>query len=100
MARQREGFDDQDTWRVARHSAAVLADHFFAQFASVVIVEGGFYTEVEQHQFIDALQSRPRVVFVTLHASFETVHARVVADTDPGRVASKVSAFLRDLYAE
>lgn len=100
MARQREGFDDQDTWRVARRSAAVLTDHFFEQFASVVIVGGEFFTEVEQKQLLEVLQSRPHVVFVTLHALFDTVHTRVMADTDPGRVASKVPAFLRQLYAE
>ncbi|QTN27361.1 adenylyl-sulfate kinase [Rhodoferax sp. AJA081-3] len=100
MTRQREGFDDQDTWRIARHSAAVLTEHFFEQFANVVIVEGGFFNKTEQHQLVDALQSRPRLVFVTLHASFDTVQGRVMDDADPGRIASKVPAFLRHLYAE
>lgn len=100
MVRQRDGFDDQETWRMARHAAAVLADHFFEQFARVVFVEGGFLAEVEQRQLMDALKSRPCVMFITLHASFDAVHTRVMADADPGRVASKIPAFLRQLYGE
>lgn len=100
MVRQRDGFDDQATWRAARQTAAVLSDHFLQRVANVVIVEGGFLTEVEQHELIDQLRSQSNTVFVTLHASFDTVHARVMADTDPDRVASKVPAFLRHLYAE
>lgn len=78
----------------------MLSEHFFQQVASVVIVEGGFLTEAEQHELIDALHSQPHTEFVTLHASFDAVHSRVMADTDPGRVASKVPAFLRRLYTE
>jgi shikimate kinase len=100
MVRQRDGFDDQATWRAARQTAAVLSDLFLQRVANVVIVEGGFLTEVEQHELIDQLHSQSHTVFVTLHASFDTVHARVMADIDPGRVASKVPAFLRHLYAE
>jgi shikimate kinase len=100
MVRQRDAFDDQATWRAARQTAAVLSDHFLQRVANVVIVEGGFLTEVEQHELIDQLHSQSHTVFVTLHASFDTVHARVMADIDPGRVASKVPAFLRHLYAE
>ena len=98
MVRQRDGFDDQATWRAARQTAAVLVDHFFERVASVVIVEGGFLTEAEQHDLIDQLHSQPHTLFVTLHASFDTVHARVMADIDPHRVASKVPAFLKHLY--
>jgi shikimate kinase len=100
MIRQREGFDDQDTWRMARQSAAALADHFFNRVASIVIVEGGFLTQEEQDELIEALPSKPHTEFVTLHASFDTVHARVIADSDPGRVASKVPAILKELYVE
>jgi shikimate kinase len=100
MVRQRDGFDDQTTWRAARQTGAVLSDHFLQRVANVVIVEGGFLTEVEQHELIDQLHSQSNTVFVTLHASFDTVHARVMADADPDRVASKVPAFLKHLYAE
>ncbi len=78
----------------------MLSDHFFQQVASVVIVEGGFLTEAEQHELIDALHSQPHILLVTLHASYDTVHTRVMADADPRRVASKVPAFLRYLYTE
>jgi shikimate kinase len=100
MIRQRDGFDDQVTWQAARQTAAVLADHFLQQVASVAIVEGGFLTGAEQHELIDQLRSQPHTLFVTLHASFDTVHTRVMADSDPHRVASKVSTFLKHLYTE
>jgi shikimate kinase len=100
MVRQRDGFDDQVTWRAARQTAAVLSDHFWQRVASVVIVEGGFFTEAEQYELIDQLRSQPHTLFVTLHASFDTVYTRVMADIDPERVASKVPAFLRHLYTE
>ncbi len=100
IVRQRDGFDDQVTWRDARQTAAVLSEHFFARLASIVIVEGGFLTEAEQRELIDGLQSQPHTLFVTLHASFDTVHTRVMADIDPHRVASKVPAILKQLYTE
>lgn len=100
MIRQRPSFDDQGTWLLARQSTAALAEHFFGCVASVVIVEGGFLTKSEQCELLEALQSKPRTEVITLHASFETVYARVMADTDPGRVASKVPTILRQLYVE
>jgi len=100
MIRQREGFDDQGTWRRARQSTAALAEHFFGRVASIVIVEGGFLNQEEQVQLIEALHSKPHIEFVTLHASFDTVYARVFADSDPGRVASKVPAILKQLYIQ
>ena len=100
MVRQSEGFGDPSTWRLARQTAALLAESFFNRVADVVIVEGGFLTQAELDDLTDALRSRPKLKFVSLHGSYETVHARVMADTDPGRVASKVPAILRGLYAE
>lgn len=100
MIRQRPSFDDQGTWLLARQSTAALAEHFFGCVASVVIVEGGFLTRSEQAELLEALPSTPRTEIITLHASFETVHARVMADTDPGRVASKVPTVLKQLYVE
>ena len=101
MIRQREGFDDPATWQAAQRAAAVMADHCFVDVADVVIVEGGFLNAADHHQLVGSLQRQPqpRTVFVTLHATFEAVLQRVMADTDPGRVASKVPATLRQLYA-
>jgi shikimate kinase len=100
MIRQSDGFDSQDTWLSARQAAASLTDHFFERIARVVIVEGGFNTEAEQRELLEALRSKPRVEIITLHAPFDTVYARVMADSDPGRVASKVPAILKQLYFE
>jgi len=100
MIRQRDGFDDQGTWLLAREATAALAEHFFGSVASVVIVEGGFLTKAEQGELLEALKSEPRIEIITLHASFEAVYARVMADTDPGRVASKVPTFLKQVYVE
>jgi hypothetical protein len=100
MIRQRDGFDDQGTWLSARHAAAALAEHFFRRAARVVIVEGGFLTESEQGELLEALHSKPRTEIVNLHAPFDTVQARVMNDSDPGRVASKVPTILKQLYAE
>jgi len=100
MIRQRSGFDDQGTWLSARQATAALAEHFFGRIASVVIVEGGFLTAAEQGELLEALKSKPRTEIITLHASFETVHTRVMADSDPGRVASKVPTILKQLYVE
>jgi shikimate kinase len=100
MARQQDGFDDEGTWRIARQTAAHLCDHFFQCVASVVIVEGGFLKKEEQDELVDGLNAKPHIHFITLHASYETVQTRVMADADPGRVASKIPSILRRLYTE
>ncbi len=100
MLRQREGFDDPDIWRATRRCAAVMASHCFADASDVVIVEGGVHTPDELADIVDAPQAQHEAVFVSLHARYETVHARVMADSDPGRVASKVPALLQRLYTE
>lgn len=100
MIRQRDGFDDQRTWLSARKAAAALTEHFFGHVASVVIVEGGFVTESEQCELLEALRSTPRTEIVNLHAPFHIVQARVMNDSDPGRVASKVPTILKQLYVE
>lgn len=100
MIRQSDGFDSQRTWLSARQATAALTEHFFEKIARVVIVEGGFITEAEQRELLDALRSKPRIEIITLHAPFDTVYARVMADSDPGRVASKVPTILKQLYFE
>jgi len=100
MIRQGDGFDSQDTWMSARQATAALTEHLFEKVASVVIVEGGFLTESEQRELLEALRSKPRTEVITLHAPFDTVYARVMADSDSGRVASKVPTILKQLYVE
>jgi shikimate kinase len=100
MIRQSDGFDSQGTWLAARKATAALAEHFFEKIARVLIVEGGFITEAEQRELLDALRCKPRIEIITLHAPFDTVYARVMADSDPSRVASKVSTIFKQLYSE
>jgi shikimate kinase len=100
MARQRDGFGDEDIWKLARCGAAALADAFFRADARAVVVEGGFFTLGERDELVDCLSTDARVVAVTLQASFDCVARRVQADPDPGRVASRNPAILRKLHSE
>ena len=100
MLRQEPGFDSQTTWRNSRRSAAVLAEHILREVVPVVVVEVGFYTPQEIQELLEQTSVRPRVVHVTLHASFDVVQARVMADQDPRRVASKIPTVLKQLYEE
>lgn len=100
MLRQEEGFDNQDTWRHARQAAANLAAFAFHRIAKVVIVEGSFHTEAELLDLTSGQNVSHRVVLVSLCAPFSEVHKRVMNDADPRRVASKIPAFLEQLYAE
>lgn len=98
MARQREGFDDEQIWTLARRSAAALAEQFFDGGIAVTVIEGGFYTPTERNDVLDALRAEVRVIPVTLHVSFNGVLRRVQADPDPGRVASRNPTVLRWLH--
>jgi shikimate kinase len=98
MARQRDGFGEEDVWKVARRGAAALADVFFRSDVRAVVVEGGFFTQVERNDLIDALSTDVRVVAVTLQVSFDCALRRVQADSDPGRVASRNPVILRWLH--
>ena len=100
MARQREGFADEDTWRTARQGAAVLADTFFASGASVVAVEGGFFTQEECDGLCDHLASSVRLRLVTLNVSFEQGLRRARSDPDPGRIVSRETEVLRLLHGQ
>ena len=83
MARQRDGFADEDTWRTARRGAAVLANVFFDTGARVVVVEGGFFTREECDGLSDQIASDVRISLVTLNVSFEQALHR--AQSDPSR---------------
>lgn len=99
MLRQRDGFSEPQVWQHARRAAAQLAAYAWQQLARVVIVEGSFHTQEE----LDELRSGAGDAtchLVSLCAPYEIVHQRVMHDPDPRRVASKVPAFLQQLYAE
>ena len=98
MARQRDGFGDEQTWTLARRSAAALAEQFFDGGIAVTVIEGGFYTSAERNDVLDVLRPEIRVIPVTLNVSFDGVQRRVQADPDPGRVASRIPAVLRWLH--
>ena len=84
MARQRDGFADEETWRTARRGAAVLADEFFDSGAKVVVVEGGFFTQEECDGLCDHIASGRRLRLVTLNVSFERALHRAQSDPNMG----------------
>jgi shikimate kinase len=98
MARQREGFGDEEIWNIARRGAAALSDVFFATVADAVIVEGGFHDATEIEGLADNVTTEVRVDVIALQVSFDRTLERVVADTDPGRVASRNPAMLKPLH--
>lgn len=100
MARQRDGFADEDTWRTARRGAAVLADAFFDSGARVVVVEGGFFTQEECDGLCDHIASSVRLRLVTLVVSFEQALHRAQSDPDPGRTVSRDTEVLRLLHGK
>jgi adenylylsulfate kinase-like enzyme len=85
-------------WSAARRVAAGLADALLAERIAVVIVEGDFLTPSDRAEFVDALRSRAKVAFVTLHVSFDLALQRV--ESDPTRGISRDPAFLRRHYGE
>jgi shikimate kinase len=98
MGRQRAGFGDEEIWKVARRGAAALSDVFFSSVADVVIVEGGFYNAAEIEGLVDHVATEVQVDVITLRVSFERTLERVLADPDPGRVASRNPEVLRWLH--
>ena len=100
MARQRDGFADEDTWRSARRGAAVLAEAFFDSGARVVVVEGGFFTQHEFDGLCDHMASSVRLRLVTLMVSFEQALQRAQSDPDPSRIVSRDAEVLRLLHGQ
>jgi hypothetical protein len=80
-------------------SSRAAIDLFFSTIADVVVADGEFFSERERSQLLDALQTDARIVPVTLHVNFDNVLARVAADPDPGRVASRIPKILARLHA-
>ncbi len=100
MARQRDGFADEKTWRAARRGAAVLTDAFFECGARVVVVEGGFFTQEEFDGLRDHVASSARLRFVTLKVSFEQALHRAKSDPNTSRVVSRDAEVLRLLHEQ
>ncbi len=98
MARQRDGFSDEEVWNVARRGAAALSDVFFSTVADVVIVEGGFYSADEIGALANYIAADVRLTVFTLRVSFDCALERVAADPDPARVASRNPEILRWLH--
>lgn len=44
MARQVDGYGEDNIWRAAQRGAAALADAFFTEGMKVVVVDGEFFT--------------------------------------------------------
>lgn len=100
MARQRDGFADEGTWRTARRGAASLANVFFDDGARVVVVEGGFFSDEECDEVCDHMTSSTALELVALDVSFEEALRRAQADPHPGRVVSRDPEFLRALHGQ
>ena len=98
MARQGAGFGDEEVWTVARQAAAAMSDVFFSTVAAVVVVEGGFHDAGEIDDVVANLDTDARLEVIALQLSFEQTLGRVMADPDPGRVASRNRQFLRQLH--
>ncbi len=96
MARQSDGYAEQEVWARARRGAAALSDRFFCEGIQVVIVEGEFFCQAELDALWGALATPAELRFVTLDVSYEQALARVSGD--PTRGLSRDPAFLRRLH--
>jgi shikimate kinase len=100
MARQENGFADQNVWRTARRGAAALADVLFDSDVSVVIVEGGFFTPGELGALYDHITSSVQLRLITLDVSLMEAFRRAQTDPNPDRVVSRNRAIYQRLYAQ
>ena len=100
MARQRDGFANEDVWRTARRGAAALADTFFDSGMSVVIVEGGFFNHEEFHGLQDHITASVRSRLVTLNVSSDQALRRAQSDPSPDRTVSRDPEVQQRLHAQ
>lgn len=98
MARQMDGFAENNIWSLARRSAAVLTDSFFRQGIEAVVVEGEFFTEVELNALLENVATPVTSRFITLVASYERALEHVAGD--PSRGMSRDPVFLRRLHGQ
>jgi predicted kinase len=95
---------DEPAWRIARASAATLADTFFQSGINTVILEGRFFRP-ERAAFLAALRTPESPRFVTLRVSYREALRRAEGDAtrgvsrDPAFLAPYFRRTLRDLDA-
>lgn len=100
MARQSDGFADEDVWRTARRGAAALADRFFEDGLDAVIVEGSFHNEQECGDVRAHLRCNAQTKVVALNVSYPETARRVEADPATDRIVSRDPHVLRYLHAQ
>ena len=100
MARQRDGFDEIDVWRMARRGAAAIADVFFTSGLEAVVVEGGIFSQEAHDDLREHLSSAVQGMFITLDVSYEETLSRTQEDPSPGRVTTRDPKTLQRLYGE
>jgi shikimate kinase len=88
---------DAETWTLARHAAAVLANTFVEAGVGVVVADGSFNTPGDRAAFSDHLCAGLGPVYVTLRVSFEAALRR--AQSDPTRGLSRDPGFLGSYFA-
>jgi thymidylate kinase len=100
MARQSDGFDNEDIWSAARRGTAALADVFFDNGMSVVVVEGGFFTLSELDGLRNHVTSGSCLRFVTLDVSSKETLRRAQSDPSSDRTVSRSVEVQQRLYAQ
>lgn len=98
FVRQQDGYGEPAAWQRARQGAAALADCWFADGISVVIVDGEFFNADELDALLTSIQHPVDYAFFTLQITYETALARVQGD--PLRGASKNPTFLQWLHTQ
>ena len=86
------------TWRRARNVAAGLTDVLLREDVAVVIAEGDFLTAEERAEYLDALASAVRPLFVTMEVPVAIALERVRGDASRG--LSRDPDFLRRHYEQ
>jgi shikimate kinase len=72
---------DAAVWRLARRTAAALADQLWRSGVELVAVEGSFCEHDERAEFLDALTTVVNPLVVTLRVSFDEALRRAQNDS-------------------
>ena len=98
LAPDGEAKDDPSTWSRARRLAARMADALLESGVEAVVLEGDFLAPDERAELLAALESEPRIRYVTLEAPLADAVARAAVDRSRG--ISRDPAFLTHHYEE